>query len=112
MLKTEVVDEPLKKALQPFAASIKAAFVYGSVAKGHDTAQSDIDLVVIGHDLDYSALYTAAQTAEAALRRKVNPMFLAPKDWQRKAGQKGSFVQKVSTQPKIFILGSEAALRS
>ena len=57
--KTVAVAEPLKELLGPFADQIDAAFVFGSVAKGADTAQSDIDLMVIGDDLDYSDLYTA-----------------------------------------------------
>jgi len=31
--------------LEPYSAKIKTAFVYGSVAKGTDTARSDIDLM-------------------------------------------------------------------
>jgi hypothetical protein len=81
------------------------------VAQGSDTAQSDIDLMVIGDDLGYSDLYTALQNAESILQRKVSPLFLAPKDWKRKASQKSSFLNKVSTQPKIFILGSETDIQ-
>jgi predicted nucleotidyltransferase len=80
--------------------------VYGSVAKGTDTARSDIDLMVIGKDLDYSGLYSALQDAERKLSRKVSPTFLSPKDWNRKAAEKGSFINKISAQPKIFVLGS------
>ncbi len=86
--------------------------MYGSVAKGTDTARSDIDLMVIGDGLNYSDLYTAAQNAEDELRRKVNPTFLSPKDWQRKVSDKGSVVSKISASPKIFIFGSEKDLHS
>ena len=34
------LTEPLRKSLEPCAAKIKVAFVYGSVAKGTDTAQA------------------------------------------------------------------------
>jgi predicted nucleotidyltransferase len=110
VVKTVGLAEPIRKSLQPYADAIKAAFVYGSVAKGTDTARSDIDLMVIGDELNYSALYTAAQNAEGKLRRKVNPTFLSPKDWQRKASNRGSVVSKISASPKIFIFGSEKDL--
>jgi prevent-host-death family protein len=100
----------LKHALKPHARSIMTAFVYGSFAKGMSTARSDIDLMVIGDDLDYSDLYTAAQDAELKLGRKISPTFLVSDDWRRKATQKGSFVQKLSILPKIFIVGSEKDL--
>jgi len=109
-VKTVGLAEPIRKSLQPYAGAIKAAFVYGSVANGTDTAQSDIDLMVIGDDLNYSDLYTAAQSAEDELRRKVNPLFLSFKDWQRKASDRGSVVSQISSSPKIFIIGSETLM--
>ena len=110
VLKTVGLTEPLKKCLEPYADQIKAAFVFGSVAKAADTAKSDIDLMVIGDDLNQLDLYTASQKAEQLLRRKVSPLFLSPKDWQRKASVKGSFINKISAQPKLFIFGSEKDL--
>jgi predicted nucleotidyltransferase len=112
VLKTVGMAEPLKKALEPYADKIKTAFVYGSVAKGSDTAQSDIDLMVIGDDLNYSDLYTAFQDAESHLLRKINPTFLSTDEWRRRSSQEGSFLKKLGGSPKMFILGSENDLRS
>ena len=109
--KTVGLAEPIKKSLEPYADAIKSAFVYGSVAKGADTAHSDIDLMVIGDDLNYSDLYTAAQNVESKLRRKVHPLFLSPEDWQRKTSNKGSVFSKISHSPKLFIIGSEKDLQ-
>jgi len=110
VIKTVGLTEPLRKSLKPYSGKIKTAFVYGSVAKGTDTAHSDIDLMVIGDELDYSELYAALQIVENALGRKVSPIFLSPKDWRRKASEKGSFISKVNARPKIFVLGSEKDL--
>jgi predicted nucleotidyltransferase len=109
--KTVGLAEPIKKSLEPYADAIKSAFVYGSIAKGADTAHSDIDLMVIGEDLNYSGLYTAAQNVESKLRRKVHPLFLSPEDWQRKVSDKGSVFSKISHSPKLFIIGSEKDLQ-
>lgn len=110
--KTVGLAGPIKKSFEPYADGIKSAFVYGSVAKGVDTADSDIDLMVIGDDLNYSDLYTAAQDVETKLCRKVHPLFLSPEDWRRKTSDKGSVFDKISRSPKIFIIGSEKDLRS
>jgi predicted nucleotidyltransferase len=104
--KTVAMTEPLRKSLEPYSDKIKAAFVYGSVAKGTDTSHSDIDLMVIGTGLNYSELYAALQDVEDALGRKLSPTFLSPKDWRRKVSEKGSFVGKISALPKIFVFGS------
>jgi predicted nucleotidyltransferase len=110
--KTVALVEPIKKSFEPYAGAITSAFVYGSVAKGSDTATSDIDLMVIGDDLNYSDLYTAAQAVEATLRRKVNPLFVSRKDWCRKISKKGSVFEKINHSPKIFVIGSEKDLES
>jgi predicted nucleotidyltransferase len=110
VIKTVALIEPLRKSLEPYSDKIRAAFVYGSVARGTDTADSDIDLMVIGDDLGYSELYTALQNVEPALGRKVSPTFLSPKDWRRKASDTGSFICKVNALPKTFVFGSEEDL--
>src|SRR4051794_35326002 len=112
VVKTVAVTEPLRRSLAPWTNNIKAAFVYGSVAKGTDTAESDIDLMVIGDGLNYSELYSALQDAESTLGRKVSPMFLSVKEWRRKTSGKGSFVSKVKASPKRFMIGSENDLDS
>jgi predicted nucleotidyltransferase len=111
VIKTVALVDPIRKSLEPHSDRIKAAFIYGSVAKGTDTAYSDIDLMIIGDELDYSDLYSAAQDVEAALGRKINPIFLAAKDWQRKAAEKGSLVRKITATPRIFVIGSEDDLQ-
>ncbi len=111
VLKTVAVAEPLRKALAPYSDKIHAAFVYGSVAKGTDTARSDIDLMIVGDELSYSDLYTELQNAEGILHRKVSPTFLSLKHWQSKVADKGSFIGKIIVLPKIFVLGSEKDLQ-
>jgi predicted nucleotidyltransferase len=110
--KTAGLAEPIRRALEPYADPIKAAFIYGSVAKGTDTARSDIDLMVIGSELSYMELYEAALKAESTVGRKINATFLAPDEWVRKAAQKGSFVSKIGALPKIFLIGSEKDLQT
>jgi predicted nucleotidyltransferase len=108
--KTLGLAEPIRQSLGPYADTIRSAFIYGSVAKGTDTAGSDIDLMVIGDNLNYSDLYSAAHSAESRLGRKVNPLFLSFKNWQRKASEDGSVISKISHAPKIFIVGSQKDL--
>ena len=51
VVKTVGLNETIRKMLEPYSDKIKAAFVYGSVARDTDTARSDIDLMVIGDEL-------------------------------------------------------------
>ncbi len=52
--KTSGLVAPLRAALAPLADRIRAAFDYGAIAKGTDTAASDIDLMVIADSLHYA----------------------------------------------------------
>ena len=105
--KTVGLASPLAEALRPLGARIRAAFVFGSVAAGEDRADSDIDLMVIGEKLDYSAVFEAVQTAEKRLGRSVNPTVMSPREWARKLKQADSFVSRVKEKPRIFVLGTE-----
>ena len=85
--------------------------MYESVAKQVDTAESDIDVMIIGDELDLVGLHGALQSAESALRRKISPIFLSSKEWRAIQSEKGSFANKISKRPKLFIIGSERDLR-
>lgn len=106
VVKTFGLVDALKKALAPFQERIQAAFVYGSIAKGTDTAQSDIDLMVICDDLSYADLYSALQEAEAALHRPVHVSLATGVEWKRKLAEANPFVTKIQAQPKIPLIGS------
>jgi predicted nucleotidyltransferase len=109
-LKTIGLAEPLKTALEPLAERIDLAFVYGSVAKGTDRAGSDIDLLVVSDGVSYPDLYEALRDAEQTLARPVNPTVLTGREWREKRAARDSFVQRISTQPKLMLLGSEDAV--
>jgi predicted nucleotidyltransferase len=93
------------------AARIRAAFIYGSVAKGSDTAASDIDLMVISNEATYSDLFALAAEAERRLGRKVNPTVYTPAELRKKVAAKNAFATRVLEQPKVFVIGSENDLR-
>ncbi len=105
--KTVGLAGPLQTALAPLADRITAAFVYGSIAKGVDRATSDIDLMVIADELDYAALYAALTDAEATLSRRINPNVMSASEWRRKRTEKDSFVARIDSQPKVFVIGTE-----
>ena len=110
LMKTIGLHDPLKAALAPFSDHIKAAFVYGSVARGKDTARSDIDLMVIGDDLTYSDIFASLQDAEKMLARPINPNIMDIAAWKKRQSGKTHFVANIINAPKIFIVGSEEDL--
>jgi predicted nucleotidyltransferase len=107
IVKTVGLVEPLRRALTPQAGEIRAAFVYGSVAKGTDNARSDIDLMVISDRLGHQDLFEALQSAEAVLARPVNPNLMSLAEWRVKRGKADSFAARIAGQPRLFVIGSD-----
>jgi predicted nucleotidyltransferase len=110
VIKTVGVLEPLRKALEPCQARIDVAFVYGSVATGKDTAQSDIDLMIIGKELAYTEVYAALQNAEQVLQRAVNPNLMTAEEWKGNIAKGSPFLTRILGQSKLFIFGTERDL--
>ena len=106
VVKTMGLVGPLDEALAPFRERIQAAFVYGSIAKGTDTARSDVDLMVICEGLDYSELYGALQEAEARLHRSIHLRLDTAAEWKRKLAEGNPFAMKIQTQQKLSVIGS------
>ena len=111
VVKTFGVADVLREALAPLAGRIRAAFIYGSMAKGSDTAASDIDLMVVGDEVSYSDLFALATEAERRLGRKVNPTVFTSAELRRKIAAKNAFATRVLERPKVFVIGSENDLR-
>ncbi len=107
MHKTEGVPALLMQALQPFQDGIERAFIYGSVAKGEDTAASDIDVMLITAELGSADLYPALVALEARLGRKVSLTVYRPAEWQRKLDDKNHFLVSVMAGPKIELIGGQ-----
>lgn len=103
--KTVGLAEPLRAALAPLALQIKAAFVYGSIAKKEDTASSDIDLMLLSDTLTFADVILALQAATEELGREVNPNIYTSQDFAKRLGEGGSFVSRVMAQPKIWLIG-------
>lgn len=110
VLKTMGLADVLRAALAPLEAQISAAFVYGSVAKQQDTAQSDIDVLIVSSTLGYADVFGALENATTQLGRKVNPTLYTPDDIAKRLAQDNSFITRVLQQPKIWLIGTEEQL--
>lgn len=112
VLKTMGLADVLRAALVPLAAQIDVAFVYGSVAKQQDTADSDIDVLIISPDLGYADVFGTLEPATTTLGRKINPTLYTPADVAKRIQSDNAFVTRVWQQPKIWLIGSEDQLHA
>ena len=110
VMKTLGLADVLRTALNAVSDRIELAFVFGSVAKGTDIATSDIDLMVVTETLTYADLFEGLAAAEQVLGRKVNPTLYTSAALAEKVRTENSFVLRVLSQPKIFLIGAEDEL--
>lgn len=104
--KTAGVADVLREALEPVAARVRSAFVYGSVARGDERAGSDLDVMVVG-DVKFADLVKALSPARAGLRREINPNLYSPAEFRSKSARADPFLKRVLADRKIFLIGGE-----
>jgi predicted nucleotidyltransferase len=107
VLKTVALAEPLRTALKPFSSAIRAAFVYGSVAKANDRATSDIDLMIISDSVTYGEVFGLLERVTKSLGRPVNPTVYTAAEFSKRSRPESAFVTRVLEQPKVWIIGGE-----
>jgi len=108
-LKTVAIGDQIRDALAD-VETIDVAFIYGSVAADADTLDSDLDLFIIG-DIALSALSPVLSNLEHALGREVNASILTATEVAKRAKEKDPFIVTVLSEPKIFLVGTEADLK-
>lgn len=100
----------LREALRALAPQLQEAWLYGSVAKQTDTAQSDIDVMLVGKNLRLAKVLELLASAEAQLGRKINPTCYTAAEFARRKSEPDSFVSRVLAQPTISLLDEAGEL--
>ncbi|WP_419688803.1 nucleotidyltransferase domain-containing protein [Burkholderia theae] len=106
MRKTSGMGDVLAEALLPCAEQIAVAFVFGSVARGQETADSDVDVMVIG-SVGFAAVVGMLYDAQATLGRDINPQVLSADEFRAGVEGHDAFLRDVLGKPKIFLIGSD-----
>lgn len=102
--KTSGLADMLVQALAPQSASLRVAFVFGSVAAGRETAGSDVDLLLIG-DIGFREAVGLLHPVQASLGREINPKLFSAAEFAAKARHE-PFLADVLAKPKLFLIGN------
>jgi predicted nucleotidyltransferase len=106
--KTVGMHDVLLASLRPLEKKIDLAFVYGSVARGGETEQSDVDLMVVG-TAGFADVVDRIAGAQKTLNREINPTVYTAREFTSK--MKGNFLKTVLDGKKLFLIGDEDDLR-
>jgi predicted nucleotidyltransferase len=104
--KTFGVADLLRDLLRPHERHIRAAFIYGSVAKGTEAPDSDVDLFVIG-DLPPSSLAVDLGKIDLELGRRVSLVSYSVEEFAELSVQANPFVTRVLQGPVIWLIGDK-----
>ena len=104
------LTDVLRAALEPVAAKIDAAFIYGPLARGISKAHGDVDLIIIGRGIDYTDVIPRFIEARKYLGRTINPGVYTVQEWRRKLVAGNRVMLAVMKQPKIFLIGSQDSI--
>ena len=105
--KTFGVVDVIRAALMPVQEQIDFAFIYGSLAKGTEISQSDIDVMIVTDTLAYVDVMSLLGDAEESLGRAVNPSIYNLEQIRNKLTTKNAFISRVMEQPKLWIKGDD-----
>ena len=99
----------VRTALEYLADRVAVAFVYGSVARGEERSESDLDLLAVG-DASFGELVNALSGAEAQLRREIHPTLFSAEEFRSRLAERDHFLESVVREDKIFVIGDENEL--
>lgn len=105
--KTVALAEPIRESLAPLANRVSLALLYGSVAKGTDTAMSDIDILIVAEDITLEDVYSTLAPLETELDRKINPTLYTPEEFACRKTSSNPFITRVLAGEHLVLIGNE-----
>ena len=102
----------IRSALDSVLSKVTLAFIFGSIAKAEDTAESDVDLLIVSSELAYAEVMELLLEAEHSLGRPVNPTLYSLDELKARIRQDNAFVSRELEQPKIWIKEGEYVYRT
>jgi predicted nucleotidyltransferase len=101
--KTSGIAPRLRSALEPLRSRMALALLYGSVASGDDTAQSDIDVLIVGDTLTLEEIFRAFAPLEKELGRRIAPTLYTRAELERRRRERQPFVTKVFERKHVTL---------
>jgi predicted nucleotidyltransferase len=107
VIKTTGLADVLRLALGK-SNRIQWAFIFGSFARNEESAESDIDILIIG-ELGLRGATRLLFEADAAdmISREINPYVLTAQEFRKRKAAGDHFISQVIDSQKIFLVGDQ-----
>lgn len=103
--KTAGIVPTLESEIGRFGEKIKWAAIYGSIARGEEQAQSDVDLLIVGQ-VKMADLLPMLQRVERQFSREVNVTRFSENEFREKLDNEDHFLKSLIKSKLITIMGS------
>jgi predicted nucleotidyltransferase len=108
IFKTTGVQGAMKTSLSRLKG-VKAAFIYGSYAKGSEKEDSSINLMVIGQ-ANITELNDMVMGLEEKLKRDIDYLVFDELEYRKRKDSKDPFIRELLKGKKVFLVGKEDEL--
>jgi len=109
LAKTVGTIHALRQALAPIEDRVAIAFIYGSLARREEKAESDIDLLIVGR-VSLEDVLGSVGDLERSLGRAINPTVYSLTEFKAKLANGNHFLNSVVRGEKIFLIGDQREL--
>jgi predicted nucleotidyltransferase len=105
-LKTVALGDAIRHALTPINDKIHASFIFGSIAQGNESIDSDIDLFILG-EISLRELSRTLAPISKKLKRELNPVVFGLSEFKKRLSHNDHFLLEITSKPNIWIAGDE-----
>lgn len=102
--KTIGLENELKELVDKLN-NVECAFIFGSIAKGTENSNSDVDLMLIGNT-NQDILVAALSSMEGKIAREINYHIYSSQEIVKKIKEKDGFISNIFLSPIIKLKGN------
>jgi predicted nucleotidyltransferase len=108
--KTVGVTDIIRAQLAPLEERIDIALLFGSIVKGKESKDSDVDILIVG-DLTFAETAERLAPVQKTLGREINPVVFNSDEFQEKLKKGHHFLNSVLKSDIIYLIGDEMELK-
>jgi predicted nucleotidyltransferase len=108
--KTVGVADIIRAQLAPIENRIDIALLFGSIVRGKESKDSDIDILIVG-DLTFAEISERLGPVQKMLGRETNPTVFSSDEFQDKLKKGHHFLNSVLKSDIIYLIGDEIELK-
>jgi len=84
---------------------VELAFIYGSVARNRERAESDIDLFVVGQ-IEEEELHELVSDIEKDIGREINYTLMTKNEFSERSKKGEPFIKRIEREEKLMLKGN------